>query len=159
MGFWTWVLICSLGSFIGGYLLSPSFKAFCKRVWALIAKRPTIKPKLMAEIKILEDIVPGLLRINSIPRYPDDLKAKEIRDILVDTGEKAQKLETKDFADLRDRLIVFSDHSNEFNVNTNPLTILDKMLGRDTAMKLVEDIRAKKSETIKGKEKKKKQRH
>jgi len=155
MGFWTLLLITSLGTFIGGYLLSSSFKAFCKRAWARITKRPLIKPKLMAELRVLEDIVPKLLKINSIPSYPDKLKASDIRDLLIDVGDKARELEYKDFAELRGWLIAFSDHAPSLNVNMNPLAVL-KLLGRETAYKLVEDIRAKVSETIKGKEKKKK---
>ena len=155
MNFWTLLLIAFLGTFLAGYALSPSFNALCKRAWARITKRPLIKPKLMAELRVLEDIVPKLLKINSIPSDPDRLKASDIRDLLIEIGNKARQFEYKDFAELRGRLIAFSDHAPSLNVNMNSLAVL-KLLGRETTFKLVEDIRTKVSETIKGKEKKKK---
>jgi len=157
--------------FLGGYILGlltaiipqvilffllPALEEPRRKFLAWLQRRPHIKPKLLAEMKTLEqEIIPRLLKINAIPSNPDGLKAMQIREILEYVGIEARNTDSKEFSELRSRLIVFADHAGSINVNTNPLTIL-KMLGRDTAMSLVSDIRQEIADTIKGKDKKKK---
>jgi hypothetical protein len=158
MDVWILVIIATLGTVFGGLtlgLLNASAKLFYKKVWARITKRPLIKPKLMAEMRSMEEMIPGLLRINAIPSDPDYTKYKDVWEILTGIGEKAKDVEDKSFKELRGGLLAFSANTDKLDVNMNSLAIL-KVLGRDTAMKLVEDIRTKISEIINENIKKKK---
>lgn len=133
----------------------PALEEPRQRFLSWIKRRPHVSSKKMEELRILESIEKPLLKINSIPSYPDELKAKDIRDILLNIGEKMKKIKSEEFDEIKGELLGYSKKSEYLHVNMNPLDAL-KMLGRDSAMKLVEKIRKILAEVIKGKKKKKK---
>lgn len=159
MGFWPLFAISFFGTFLATILalllFSSPFKAFSKRQWEKVFVPKSHKQsRLRLEAVLLESLVPSLLKINSIPRYPDELKARDIRDILLNIANYAGKLESKDFEGIKNKLIEFGGHADRLDVNTNPLAAL-KMMGRDTAMNLVTEIRETISEGIERRKKKK----
>jgi hypothetical protein len=158
MRFDTLLIIAVLGTFLGGLLLSlifPSFQTFLKRISSNVLKRPQIRGKKMDELRILESLEKPLLLINSIPRYPDELKAKDVRDILFDINEKIKMIKSKEFEEIKRKLFDYSNKAENLHVNMNSLDAL-KMLGRDSGMRLVEEIRKIVAEVVEDKIKDKK---
>jgi hypothetical protein len=154
MGFWPLLLVAFLGTFLAGLILSPPFLAFVKRTWARIKGSPRISIKTL-EGAFLQSLIDPLLRINAIPRYPDELKAKDIRDILNKLGEDARRVKSKEYEEIKNKLIKFSESAEKLDANTNPLEAL-KMLGRDTAINLVQEIRQAVTDVSRPKKKEKK---
>ena len=158
MRFDTLLIIAVLGTFLGGLLLSlifPSFQTFLKRISSNVLKRPQIRGKKMDELRILESLEKPLLLINSIPRYPDELKAKDVKNILFDINEKIKMIKSKEFEEIKRKLFDYSNKAENLHVNMNSLDAL-KMLGRDSGMRLVEEIRKIVAEVVEDKIKDKK---
>jgi hypothetical protein len=154
--FWSLLLIAFLGAFFGNLFFNPSFHAFIKRKWARIKcrRRPS---RIVLEEAFLQYLTEPLIRINAIPTYPDELSAKDIKDMLIKLGTEAKQIKRKEFQGIKNKLIDFSRNSGKFDSNLNPLDVLN-VLGRATAINLVYEIRQTISDATKPKKKEKKNR-
>jgi len=137
---------------IVGQILSPTFAELGAKLHAKVWKKPYIRGQLADDISVLESISVPLLSINQIPQFPDSyIKTSEW---LLEIDTQARKIRTKQFQDIKDKLIAFTQPLNQVDCNTLLHTVLKLFVKDGKAFKLVEEIREIISKTIKEKSKK-----
>lgn len=95
-------------------------------------------------MRLLEEIKSPLRFINQLPRYPSNTFREDIRAKLNKIRENVDKIKTKEFQDIKQKVIDYSDKVNQINTNIQ-LNETIKLLVKDEngvylAQSLIDEI-------------------
>lgn len=155
MGFWSGYLLGIMSGVVIkviGEILSPTVAELGAKLHAKAWRKPYIRGQHAEDLRILESIQSPLLAINQIPRFPDSYK--KTTEWLREIDINARSVRTKEFQDIKDKLIAFAMPMNRIGVTTSLNEILNLFVKDEKAFKLVEEIRKILSKTVKEKKKK-----
>jgi len=147
MGFWSGFLFGILTIVLAEILLFfllPILEEPRRKLLNFIYKKPKIKTTKHKDKKLLQEITKPLLLINQFPHFPDT-KIEELRDALLEIGEKANKVKSKEYSEMKEKLLNYSKNVDKLHVNIS-LNDLFLLLGIKEGQtykpyKLVEEIR------------------
>jgi len=98
-------------------VVSPTIAELGAKLHAKAWRKPYIRGQLAEDLRNLEAIQVPLLKIHSIPRFPD--LYKNTANWLLEIDTTARKLCAKAFQDIRDKLIEFTSPMPRIGINSS----------------------------------------
>lgn len=142
MGFWEGVIAGILITVISGIMLFfilPALKGSRDKFLVRLRRKPRIKTRKHKDRRLLSEIEQRLRLINQLRSFPDT-PIKDIQAALYEIEEKAKLIKTKEYKDIKEKLILYSEKASKLHANILLKEMLD-LLVKDGAFKLIQEIR------------------
>ena len=145
------ILIGAAGALIATiiwFFVGPILEGPRNKFLALIRKKPEKKTRdeirKQKDLKLLEETKSPLRFINQLPQYPSNTFREDVRAKLNEIREIADQVKYKEFQEIKQKLIDYSDKVNQLNQNillnkTIKLLVKDES-GNHLAMELIKEI-------------------